>query len=298
MYGTNGAWDVSDFYPFGGERVVIANSNNRFKFTGKERDSESGLDNFSARYLGSSLGRFMSPDPANIAGELNESDSPQSWNTYSYTHNNPLIAVDRSGLDCVYLSGDYKSARVRTGECKSETDDGIFVDGTVTSLTLAVTSQGDTLNIGFQPNDGSGVVLHPEDLGEGAAGLSTGIYNYVPKLESGPKLAMAGVGVMALPKLLEGAGKIVPKLPPQVIIGAAIVAALAYGGYQAHIYFSSEQSLIREIAREYGIDAKRLGDAIHATKRQRGMGGADNLTADEIREIAEEIRQGLWLGTE
>jgi len=33
-----------------------------YKFTGKERDSESGLDNFGARYMGSSLGRFMSPD--------------------------------------------------------------------------------------------------------------------------------------------------------------------------------------------------------------------------------------------
>ena len=33
-----------------------------YKFTGKERDSESGLDNFGARYNSSSLGRFMSPD--------------------------------------------------------------------------------------------------------------------------------------------------------------------------------------------------------------------------------------------
>jgi len=32
------------------------------KFTGKEQDSESGLDNFGARYYGSSFGRFMTPD--------------------------------------------------------------------------------------------------------------------------------------------------------------------------------------------------------------------------------------------
>jgi hypothetical protein len=30
-----------------------------YKFAGKERDSESGLDNFGARYDASSLGRFM-----------------------------------------------------------------------------------------------------------------------------------------------------------------------------------------------------------------------------------------------
>ena len=32
------------------------------KFTGKERDSESGLDNFGARYDSSQYGRFMTPD--------------------------------------------------------------------------------------------------------------------------------------------------------------------------------------------------------------------------------------------
>jgi RHS repeat-associated protein len=33
------------------------------RFTGKERDPESGLDNFDARYNSSSMGRFMTPDP-------------------------------------------------------------------------------------------------------------------------------------------------------------------------------------------------------------------------------------------
>jgi RHS repeat-associated protein len=37
-------------------------SRDGYKFTGKERDSESGLDNFGARYHASSLGRFMTPD--------------------------------------------------------------------------------------------------------------------------------------------------------------------------------------------------------------------------------------------
>lgn len=41
-----------------------------YKFTGKERDSESGLDNFGARYDSSSMGRFMSPDPHNAGAFL------------------------------------------------------------------------------------------------------------------------------------------------------------------------------------------------------------------------------------
>jgi len=32
------------------------------RFTGKQRDAESGLDYFGARYYGSSLGRFVTPD--------------------------------------------------------------------------------------------------------------------------------------------------------------------------------------------------------------------------------------------
>ena len=86
--------DDSDFYPFGGERVVTSSSGNTYKFTGKERDSESGLDNFGFRYLTSSMGRFMSPD--SIANDW-ELANPQTWNRYAYARNNPLIYVDPDG---------------------------------------------------------------------------------------------------------------------------------------------------------------------------------------------------------
>jgi RHS repeat-associated protein len=64
-------------------------------FTGKERDAESGLDHFGARYNASSLGRFMSPDPLLNSGQPWD---PQSWNRYSYARNNPLAIVDPTGL--------------------------------------------------------------------------------------------------------------------------------------------------------------------------------------------------------
>jgi len=65
------------------------------KFTGKERDAESGLDYFSARYMLASQGRFVVPDPLFASGVP---AVPQSWNRYSYGLNNPLRFIDPSGL--------------------------------------------------------------------------------------------------------------------------------------------------------------------------------------------------------
>jgi RHS repeat-associated protein len=47
-------------------------------YTGKERDAESGNDYFDARYYGSSMGRFISPDPSGIL--LADLTNPQSLN--------------------------------------------------------------------------------------------------------------------------------------------------------------------------------------------------------------------------
>jgi RHS repeat-associated protein len=69
------------------------------KFTGKERDSESGLDNFGARYDSSQYGRFMSPDwsgkPQGVP--YAKFDDPQSLNLYSYVENNPVSGIDMDG---------------------------------------------------------------------------------------------------------------------------------------------------------------------------------------------------------
>lgn len=63
-------------------------------YTGKERDVESGLDYFGARYYGSSMGRFMSPDPSRLSIMPND---PQTWNRYTYGKNNPLRFIDDNG---------------------------------------------------------------------------------------------------------------------------------------------------------------------------------------------------------
>jgi RHS repeat-associated protein len=92
---TGAILDQSDFYPFGGERILAASSGNTYKFTSKERDSESNLDNFGARYDSSILGRFMSADL--FSQKLLE--NPQDLNLYLYTVDNPLRYKDPNGRD-------------------------------------------------------------------------------------------------------------------------------------------------------------------------------------------------------
>jgi RHS repeat-associated protein len=67
----------------------------RQKFTAKERDVETGLDYFGARYYSSTQGRFTSPDPFGGSGFVSV---PQSWNKYTYCLNRPFIFTDPSGM--------------------------------------------------------------------------------------------------------------------------------------------------------------------------------------------------------
>ncbi|HEX7288579.1 MAG TPA: RHS repeat-associated core domain-containing protein [Candidatus Angelobacter sp.] len=95
----------ADFYPYGGERTPVANTcPQNYKFTGKERDAESGLDYFGARLYANQWGRFIQPDPSPLGIAIGD---PQSWDLYSYVHNRPLNAVDKHGNWKTELHADW-----------------------------------------------------------------------------------------------------------------------------------------------------------------------------------------------
>jgi RHS repeat-associated protein len=94
MMRTGTAMTQSDAYSFS-----VA-SRNDYEFTGKERDNESGLDNFGARYYESYIGRFMTPDWAAKPTSIRYADfkdPPQTLNQYGYVRNNPLFRADLDG---------------------------------------------------------------------------------------------------------------------------------------------------------------------------------------------------------
>jgi RHS repeat-associated protein len=83
----------------------------RHQFTSKERDVETGLDYFQARYYSNIMGRFTSVDPYDpiTVGASNESRNyfilqPQNWNRYTYGLNNPQKYVDPDGETPLVLS--------------------------------------------------------------------------------------------------------------------------------------------------------------------------------------------------
>ena len=114
-----------DYLPFGEELVVGMGNGSirsvamgyqvdsvRQKFTGYERDGETGLDFAQARYYANVQGRFTSVDPFNPIFETEGSafidwiSEPGRWNRYSYALNNPLKYVDVNGEDPLQIIKD------------------------------------------------------------------------------------------------------------------------------------------------------------------------------------------------
>ena len=84
-----------EYYPFGGTAYVAGNSETevklkRYRYAGRERDDETGLYYYGARYLAPWLGRWLSPDPM-----LNLDHA----NLYVFARNNPVANTDPLGLE-------------------------------------------------------------------------------------------------------------------------------------------------------------------------------------------------------
>ncbi|HET7108345.1 MAG TPA: RHS repeat-associated core domain-containing protein [Candidatus Acidoferrum sp.] len=92
----------ADFLPFGGEHAITNTCPQNYKFTGKERDSETGNDDFGARYYSSSLGRWLSPDWSSVPVPVPYANlsNPQTLNLYSMVADDPETFADLDGHCC------------------------------------------------------------------------------------------------------------------------------------------------------------------------------------------------------
>ncbi len=197
-----------DYYPFGGEIGAGVNGRSgvpgyapaesgdprtRERFTGKERDGESGLDYYGARYYSAAQGRFTTPD-APFADQ--HATAPQSWNLYSYTRNNPLKYIDPDGRgvetawDVLNVGLGLKSLRdnVKAGNYGSAALDalGVGVDALASAAPFIPGGAGALLKVirgGDRVDDAADVarsgdvadssseILYHYTTAEGAAGI-------------------------------------------------------------------------------------------------------------------------------
>lgn len=131
----------------------------RQRFTGKERDDETRLDYFLARYHSASQGRFISPDPLLSSGTIND---PQTWNRYSYTVNNPLKYTDPLGLyicngnrdQCRDVATGLRNLERARDTYRRGTDEYNRLNRALTSYGVAGVDNGVTINFGATRNGG------------------------------------------------------------------------------------------------------------------------------------------------
>jgi RHS repeat-associated protein len=83
------------------------------RFTGKERDAETYLDYFGARYYRNVWGRFTTVDPGHVGGNIFD---PQSWNGYAYAGNNPLRFIDPTGTEYILALDGYEPVELSNNE--------------------------------------------------------------------------------------------------------------------------------------------------------------------------------------
>jgi RHS repeat-associated protein len=83
-----------EYFPYGSTSYQTVRSRmeapKRYRYTGKERDEESGFGYFGLRYYAFGLSRWISADPASLKDGLN---------VYSYTRANPIAFIDRMGTN-------------------------------------------------------------------------------------------------------------------------------------------------------------------------------------------------------
>jgi RHS repeat-associated protein len=159
------------------------------RFTGKERDAETGLDYFGARYYAARDGRFTTVDPA-MTVEDNLAD-PQRWNRYAYVRNNPLRYTDPDGRDIwdVVLGAlNAAASNLALGAGRTTGGNSDFRFGQVVGDVASIAMSAQEFTAGAGAVTG-GVV---------SCGTGVGCLAGAPAIAAGASVAVHAVGVGAV----------------------------------------------------------------------------------------------------
>ena len=149
------------FYPFGTRRNEYEprQIQEPYQFTQKERDKESRLHYFEARYLAGLLSRFAptdakfaNPDALSTAELISFLATPQQANSYAYVRNNPLRLVDPSGEDGAKVNSQHDPLQATASGTLTLTDNG----GKPIKITVLAYSFPRQARIGATEREGQG----------------------------------------------------------------------------------------------------------------------------------------------
>jgi RHS repeat-associated protein len=194
---------LNDYYPFGDTRIESGEYENDYTYTGKERDEDTELLYYEARYYNSNIGRFISLDP--WSGDITD---PQSLNKYAYTLNNPLKYTDPDGehpavigaaalaqavVDAVVIYVGTKKIVdgvtdvVTTSTTTEPAEKG---DGVMTTPAQTPSTEGNTYTTpSTTPEAGSGTMTTPATTPDGTGAITT------------PATTPEGTGIITQPGL-------------------------------------------------------------------------------------------------
>ena len=171
-----------EYHPFGTTSFEMHTNDSevslkRYKYVHKERDSETGLYYYGARYYAAWLCRFTACDPL-------ESKMPE-WSPYNYTLDNPLKYIDPTGMAPTPPSTDVKKNEDGTYTVVNAYDDddkNVYIvdsDGKRTGEIIATTMKStDFLNTDDTTGEFSGYVEVTFDLNNLTVSGTVSINNF------------------------------------------------------------------------------------------------------------------------
>jgi RHS repeat-associated protein len=248
----------------------------RQQFTGKERDAETGLDYFGARYYSSAQGRFTSPDelqstsaefallgkghPTKQALPTADLTNPQSLNRYQYALNNPLRYVDPDGqkpqdrLEIEQRHDDEEFGRGRLSPEEYLARAKARGAGAVAGLAILIAARGGaaaftavSMWAARNPDSLQQVAQGLLEAGGGPPGLTLSPVSRLraAEIDTGERLAKQ-LGVRLMESAHEG---------EEYVVAGAKTTIDAMGGERAFKYFGSVTDFFKSIVRHVNKSA-------------------------------------------
>jgi RHS repeat-associated protein len=155
---TGGVVEETSYTPYG--EVRTGGTQSKYQYTGQEKDLNTGLNYYGARYYNSHTAHFTQPDSM-----LPELYDPQQLNRYAYTRNNPIKYTDPSGnspLIPLMIGGAVFGGAVEMG-----TQIGVFAIITNQSIGQALVDPN------LQSNIDTGKIFNAELIGAWSALAAT-----------------------------------------------------------------------------------------------------------------------------